>query len=129
MVVVFAWIILLPTGLTLLPPVNIWDTDVDLPVIPAMADIAIEMTGSTRTLIVIVRRAVDTRGIVIISGGTVEIGGTAGVHPQPAEVAKDTRLNIGAGEATQEAHQGEEALVVTGSQTVRVVLASLRQMV
>lgn len=94
-----------------------------------MADTGIERTETTKTLIAIVRRVPGMRGTVIVTEETTEIGGTAGVHPQPMEVAEDTRLNIGAGEATQEAHRGEGALVATGIQTVRVVLASLQQMV
>lgn len=132
MVAVSVWIILSPTDLTLRLQVNTWDTDVGLPAIPVMAETVIETTGVIRTLIVIVRPAADLRGIVILTEGTVEkveIGENAGVHPQLAEAAEDTRLNIGAGEATQGAHRGEEVLVATGSQTVRVVLASPQQMV
>jgi len=98
-------------------------------VILVMADTVIERTETTKTLIAIVLRDAGMRGTVIVTEGTTEIGGTAGVHPQPMEVAEDTRLNIGAGEATQEAHRGEGALVTTGIQTVRVVLANLQQMV
>lgn len=94
-----------------------------------MADTVIERTEITETLIAIVRRIVGLRGIAIATEETTEIGGTAGVRLQPTEVAEDTRLNIGAGEATQEAHRGEGALVATGIQTVRAVLASLQQMV
>lgn len=130
MVAVFVWIILLPTGLTLLPQVNTWDTDVGLPVIPAMVDTVIETTGITGTLIAIVRRRVaDMRGTAIVTEGTVEIGENAGVRPQLVEVAEDTRPIIGTGEAIQEAHREEEALAAIGSQTVRVVLASPQQMV
>jgi len=129
MVVVFVWIIPPPTDLTLLPQVNTWDTDVDLPVILAMADPMIETKGITEALIANVRRDVDMRGTVIVSEGTTEIGETAGVHLQPAQVAEDIRLNIDAGEVTQGAHQEEEALVATGSQTVRVVLANPQQTV
>lgn len=108
---------------------NTWVTDVDLPVIPAMAGTATETTGITGTLIAIVRLVVNTKWTAIVSEGIIEIGETAGVHLQPAEVAEDTRLIIGAEEATQGAHRGEEAPVSTGSQTVRVVLASLQRMV
>jgi hypothetical protein len=94
-----------------------------------MADTVIERTEITGTLIAIVHRVVGTRGIVIVSEGTIGVGETAGVHPQLMEVAEDTRLDIGTGEATQEVHREEEALVTTGIQTVRVVLASLQQMV
>lgn len=129
MVVVFVWIILLPTDLTLLPQVNTWDTDADLPVIPVMVDTVTETIGITGTLIAIVHHIVDMKGTATATEGTAGIGENAGVRPQPAEVAEDIRLNIGAGEATQEAHRGEEVLVVIGSQTVRVVLASPQQMV
>jgi hypothetical protein len=129
MAAVFVLIILLPTDLTLLPQVNTWDTDVDLPVILVMADTVIGTTGIIGTLIAIVHRVVDMRGTAIVTEGTIEIGENAGVHPQPTGVAEDTRLNIGAGEVTQGAHRGEEALAATGSQTVRVVPASPQQMV
>jgi hypothetical protein len=129
MVAVFVWTTPSPTDLTIPPQVNTWDTGADLPVIPAMADTVIETIGITETLIAIVRRVVSTRGTAIVTEGTTETGETAGVHPQPTEAAADTHLNIGAGEATQGARRGEEALVTTGSQTVRVVLASPQQMV
>lgn len=129
MVAVFVWIILLPTGLTLQPQVNTWDSDVDLPVISAMANTVIETTGISGTLIAIRHRVVSLRGTAIVTEGTIGIGETAGVHPPPAEVAEDTRLNIDAGEAIQGVRRGEEALVVTGRQTVRVVLANPQQMV
>jgi len=109
--------------------VNIWDTDADLPVIPAMADTVIETTEIIETLIAIVRRAVGMRGTVIVTEGIAETGETAGARPQLTEVVEDTRLNIAAGEATQGVHRGEEALAAIGSQTVRVVLASPQQMV
>jgi len=107
--------------------VNTWDSGADLAVIPALADTVIETTEITETLIAIVRRVVDMRGTVIDSEGTVETGETAGARLQPAGVSEDTRLNIGAGEATQGVHQGEGAPAVTGSQTVRVVQANHHQ--
>ena len=89
-----------------------------------MADIVIETTEITETLIAIVRPVVNMRGTVIASEGIVETGETAGVRPQSVGVLEDTRLNIGAEEAIQGVHQREEALAATGSQTARVVLAS-----
>jgi len=109
--------------------VNTWDSGADLAVIPALADTVIETKEITETLIAIVRRIVDMRGTVIDSEGTVETGETAGARLQPAGVSEDTRLNIGAGEATQGVHQGEGAPAVTGSQTVRVVPANHQPMV
>lgn len=129
MAAAFVWIILLPTDLTLLPQANTWGTDVDLPVIPAMADTVIEKTGTTETLIANVPRVVATRWTAIVTEGTVETGENVGVRPQHAEAAEDTRLNIDAEEATRGARRGGGALVATGSQTVRAVLASLQQMV
>lgn len=89
-----------------------------------MADTVIETTGITEILIVIVRPVVDMRGTAIALEGIVETGETAGVRPQFVGGFEDTRLNIGAEEATQGVHQGGEALAGTGSQTVRVVLVS-----
>jgi hypothetical protein len=89
-----------------------------------MVDTAIETTEITETLIAIVPHVVGMRGSVIVTEGTAEIGETAEVRPPPTEVAGDTRPNTDAGEATQGAHQGEEPLVVTGSQTVREILAN-----
>jgi len=109
--------------------VNTWDTDADLAVIPAMADTVIETTEITETLIAIVHRTVGTRGTVIATEGTVETGETVGARLQPAGVSEDTRLNIGAGEATQGVHRGEEAPAATESQTIRVVRANRQRMV
>ena len=109
--------------------VNTWDTDADLDVIPAMADIVIETTEITETLIAIVHRVVGMRGTVIASEGTVETGETAGARLRPAGVSEDTPLNIGAGEATRGVRRGEEALAATGNQTIRVVLANHPQTV
>lgn len=94
-----------------------------------MADTVIETTEITEIPIVIARRVVVMRGIVIVSEGIIGIGETAGVHPQLTEVVKDTPPNVGAGEATQEARQEEEALVAIGSPTARVGLANRQQMV
>jgi len=109
--------------------VNTWDTDAGLAVIPAMADTVIETTEITETRIAIVLRTVGMRGTVIASEGTVETGETAGARLQLAGVSEDTRLNIGAGEATRGVHRGEEVLAAIGSQTVRVVLANHQQTV
>jgi hypothetical protein len=97
--------------------VNIWDTEADLPAIPALADTVIETTEITETLIAIVRRVVGMRGTAtaIASEGTIETGEIVGARLQPAEVVEDTRLNIGAEEATQGVHRGGEALDATGS--------------
>lgn len=108
---------------------NTWDTGVGLVKIPAMPDTVIETTEITKTLIAIARRVVGTRGTVTATEGTAGIGETAGARPQPAGVSEDTRLSIGVEEVTQGAHQGEEALAATGSQTVRVALASRQQTV
>ena len=109
--------------------VNTWDTDAGLAVIPAMADTVIETTEIPETLIAIVHRVVGMRGTVIATEGTVETGETEGARLRPAGAPEDTRLNIGAGEATQGVHRGEEAPSATGSPTVRVVLANHQQMV
>jgi len=110
--------------------VNTWDTGVDLPVILAMADTVIETTGiTTENLIAIVRRVVGLRRTAIVMEGTIETGETAGAHRQFVEEVEDIRLNIGAEEATQGVHLGEEALAVTETQTVRVVLVSPQQIV
>ena len=110
---------------------NTWDTDADLPAIPALADTVIETIEITETLIAIVRRVVGMRGTgtTIALEGTIETGETVGARLQPAEVVEDTRLNIGAEEATQGVRRGEEALDATGSRMVRVVLASPQRMV
>lgn len=94
-----------------------------------MADTVIETTGITEIPIVIARRVVGMRRTVIVTEGIIGIGETAGVHPQLTEVVEDTPPNIGAGEAIQEAHQEEGALVAIGSQTARVGLANRQQMV
>lgn len=94
-----------------------------------MADIVIETTETTETLIAIVRRVMSTRGTVIDTEGTVETGGTAGAHPHPAGVFEDTRLNTGVEEATQGVHQGGEVLAASGGRTVHVVPASPPQTV
>jgi len=94
-----------------------------------MADTVIGTIEITETLIAIVRRVVGMRGTVIATEGTIGTGEIAGARPQPAGAEKDTRLNIGAEEATQGVHRGEEALAATGSQTVRVVPASPQQVV
>lgn len=111
---------------------NTWDTDAGLPVILVMADTVIEMTGNTETLtgtlIAIVHRVVAMREIAILTEETIETGEIAGAHPQPMEVAEDTRRGIDAGEAIQGAHRGEGALVAIGSQTVRVGPVSPQQM-
>ena len=109
---------------------NTWDTGVDLPVILAMAVTVIETTGiTTETLIAIVRRVVGMRGTAIVLEGTIETGETAGAHRQSVEEVEDIRLNIGVEEATQGVHLGEEALAVTETRTVRVVLVSPQQIV
>ena len=130
MVAASAWTTLSPTDPT--PPlqVNTWDTGADPPVILAMVDTVIGTTGiTTETPTVIVRRIVGMRRSVIVMEGTIETGETAGARRQPAEEVEDIRLNIGAEEATQGVHQGEEALAATETRTVRVVLVSPQQIV
>ena len=113
----------------MLPPqVNTWDTDADLSVILAMADTVIEKTEiTTATLIVIARRVARMRGTVIVLEGTAETGESAGARRQPVEVVEDIRLNIATEGAIQEVHRGEEVLVATVTQTVRVLLVSPQQ--
>ena len=110
---------------------NTWGTDVDLPVILAMADTTvIETTGiSTETLIAIVRHGVGMRGIVIALEGTVETGENAGVRRRSEEVVEDIHLNIVVEEATPGAHHGEKVLVATGTRTVRAVPVFPQQIV
>lgn len=96
-----------------------------------MADTVIETTEiPTETLtIVIVRHVVGMTRIAIVMEGTVETGEIVGVHHQSMEVVEDIPLNIVAEEAIQGVHRGEEALAVTETQTVRVVLVNLQQIV
>ena len=83
----------------MLPPqVNTWDTDVDLPVILAMADSMIERREITETRTATVLRVVGMRGTVTV---TEEIGEIAGVRPQPTGAVGDTRLDTGVGGVTR----------------------------